>query len=81
MTIEMEKDFTNVINKILLLDGDEIRDDLPRKEVDDWDSLTHLMLVSELESTFGITLGDDDVMEIESLGDLKAALRKAGVEI
>jgi len=81
MTTEREKDFSNAISKILLLDGDEIRDDLPRKEVDDWDSLTHLMLVSELESTFGITLDDEDVMGVECLGDLKAALRKAGVEI
>jgi acyl carrier protein len=81
MTTEREKDFRDAISKILLLDGDKIRDDLPRKEVDDWDSLTHLMLVSELESTFGITLDDEDVMGVECLGDLKAALRKAGVEI
>jgi acyl carrier protein len=81
MTTEWEKDFRDAISKILLLDGDKIRDDLPRKEVDDWDSLTHLMLVSELESTFGITLDDEDVMGVECLGDLKAALRKAGVEI
>ena len=81
MTAEREKDFSNAISRILLLNGDEIRDDLPRKEVDDWDSLTHLMLVSELESTFGITLDDEDVMGVECLGDLKAALRKAGVEI
>lgn len=81
MTTEREKDFRDAISRILLLDGDEIRDDLPRKEVDDWDSLTHLMLVSELESTFGITLDDEDVMGVECVGDLKAALRKAGVEI
>ncbi len=81
MTRETEGAFRTVLGKILLIEEDEMREDLPRKDVADWDSLAHLMLVSELETTFGVTLDDDDVMNIESLGDLKSALRKAGVDI
>jgi acyl carrier protein len=40
-----------------------------------WDSLGHMSLVIALEQTFGVSLGDDDVLEIDSYASAAAVLR------
>jgi acyl carrier protein len=43
-----------------------------------WDSLGHMSLVLTLEQTFGISLGDEDVLEIDSYASAAAVLGRAG---
>ena len=40
-----------------------------------WDSLGHMSLVIALEQTFGVSLGDEDVLEIDSYASAAAVLR------
>jgi len=40
-----------------------------------WDSLGHMSLVLALEQTFGVSLGDEDVLEIGSYASAAAVLR------
>ncbi len=75
---DLEK-FQDVVCKILMIELSQLNDDLKRNEVKEWDSMTHLMLITELEETFGVAFDDDDVAEIGSIGDLKEVLRKHGV--
>jgi acyl carrier protein len=49
-------------------------EDVPR-----WDSLQHIALVSAIESTFGISLSMDEMMEMRSVGDIEAVLQRHGV--
>ncbi len=49
------------------------------KDVPRWDSLQHIALVSTIERTFGISLSMDEMMEIRSVGDIEAVLRRHGV--
>lgn len=76
-----ENKLRNTIGKVLLLDEAEVTDDLAREAVEAWDSLAHLMLISEVESTFQVTFSDDDILEIKTVGDVKKMLRKYGVNI
>nr|MDO8099534.1 acyl carrier protein [Candidatus Njordarchaeota archaeon] len=69
----------DIVSKILLLEKNEIKDSISRKDVEEWDSMTHLILVSELEQAFDIVFSDDDVAEMRTIGDIKKALRKYGV--
>jgi acyl carrier protein len=41
--------------------------------------MAHLMLISEIESTFEVTLDDDDIMTIQTVADIKNALKKFGI--
>lgn len=45
-------------------------------DVEGWDSLTHLLLVNELEENFGVSFTLDDVTESQNLGELLTALMK-----
>jgi acyl carrier protein len=69
----------DILAKVLLVDKNEISDDLSRKDVEEWDSMSHLMLVSEIESVFDVTLSDDDIIGIHKVSDIKRILKKNGV--
>jgi acyl carrier protein len=73
--------FEDIISKILLLENEQIKDDISRDDLDLWDSMTHLALVSELEQAFNIILSDDDVTEIKKIGDIKTTLNKFDIKV
>lgn len=70
-----------ILTKVLLVDKSEINDGMSRKNMEDWDSMAHLMLVTEIESAFEITMSDDDITAIQTVGDVKKTLKKLGVII
>lgn len=41
-----------------------------------WDSAGHMNLVLELEKEFGVRFGDDDVVEMISVGDIAVVLAR-----
>ena len=81
MNSSTEEKLKEILVKVLLVDGTKINDRMSRKDVEEWDSMAHLMLVSEIESEFGVMMSDDDITEIETVGDIKKVLRKLGVAI
>jgi acyl carrier protein len=48
-------------------------------DVERWDSLRHVALIHTIETTFGIKLSMDEMMEIRSAGDIERVLRRHGV--
>jgi acyl carrier protein len=54
------------------LDRREIRDDLTPQDVELWDSLNHLKLITAIEEAFGIRLSMEEVNAIDSLRKLRA---------
>ena len=71
----------DILAKVLLIDKSKVSDGMSRKSVEEWDSMAHLMLVSEIESNFEVTMNDDDIMEIQTVGDIKKILKNLGVTI
>ena len=61
--------------------GDEvtITDDLGPGQVQGWDSLGHVRLLVSLESTYGISVDMDEMVALETVGDIKNLLRKKEV--
>ena len=69
-----------IIAKILLLEESSITDDLNRSDIEEWDSMTHLVLISEIEQSLNCTFEDDDIATIKTIGDIKAILDKNGIK-
>ena len=76
-----EKSLTEIVAKVLLLQESQVSDDISRKDSEAWDSLAHLMLINEIEATFEVSFSDDDIVEINTIGDLKQKLRELGLEL
>lgn len=71
---DTEDRLANILSKVLLLEKDDITDDIRRKEHEAWDSMAHLVIISEVENAFEIFFEDEEVVDIWTVGDLKQAL-------
>lgn len=50
--------------------------DLKYLEIDAWDSVGHMSLVAEIESTFDIMMDTDDILDFESFAKGKEILQE-----
>lgn len=55
---------------------DEISDDMSPDTVEDWDSLTSMELFLKIEKAFSIKFGYEEIVEMESIGDIKRVVRQ-----
>ena len=76
-----ENRLREIVAKVFLIDESEVNDKMSRKDVEEWDSMGHLMLISEVESAFEVFVADEDITRIKTIGDVKMVLRKLGVAI
>lgn len=77
----MEERLKEILAKLFLIDKAKIKDQMSQREVEAWDSMSHLMLITEVESAFGVMMSDDDITGIKTVGELKRVLRRLGVGI
>jgi len=73
---DAENTLAEIISKVLLLDKNELTDDLKRGDYEPWDSMAHLVLISEIENEFGIFFEDDEVVDIWTVADIRSLLSK-----
>lgn len=59
----------------------ELKDDMGPDEIETWDSLAHVELVSGFEDNFGISIDVIDISKMYTIGDIKKILKKYGIEI
>ena len=45
-------------------------------DIEEWDSLTHITLISEVEDAFGIKFAMKDVLGMKNVGDMVEIIRK-----
>lgn len=64
-----------LIEEILKLESGTITETTKMEDVEQWDSLAHVMIIGELEDKLGISIPLDEAIEIESVKEL---LEKAG---
>ncbi|MCB2294120.1 acyl carrier protein [Clostridium algoriphilum] len=60
---------------------EDINDDLGPDEIEGWDSLGHVELITNLEEVFEISLDVVDISRMYTVGDIKKIVGKYGVEI
>ncbi len=73
MTIQEE--IIALIEDLLKVPAGTITIDTQIADVEEWDSLAHVMIIGELESAMGIEIPLDDAIELTSVREL---LEKAG---
>ena len=47
-----------------------LRDDMTAKDVENWDSLTHMLMITKVEETFGIKFKLKELNKLKKVGDL-----------
>ncbi len=64
----------------LQITDDEVKETLAYQSIEQWDSISHMVLISQLEDDFGVSIDTDDVIDMSSFGKAKEILAKYGVD-
>ena len=68
-----KKKYQEIIAKALNVNFDKINGSLKYNEIDEWDSIGHMTLISALEEEYKISFETDDIIDFSSF--------KKGIEI
>ena len=67
---EVKEKLTAVFRDVFDDEKIEIHDETTAADIEDWDSLTHITLISEIEDSFGIKFGMKDVLGLKNVGEM-----------
>ncbi len=68
-------------SQALGIDKNDIVDTLNYQSIAEWDSISHMVLITELEDIFDISIDTDDVIDMSSVAKAKEILQKYGIEL
>lgn len=72
----MKEKIIALMTEILQVPEGTITENTTMADLEEWDSMAHVMLIGELETQLGISIPLDEAIEIDSVREL---LEKAGV--
>lgn len=75
----MKQQLEQIFRAVLELDGDADVRSLERGRDEAWDSLAHVLLVSGVESEFGVTVAVEEALELVTFSDFEDLLARKGV--
>ena len=71
--------FTKAFSNALIINEDKIVDSLKYQSIPEWDSVSHMVLITELEDAFDISLDTEDVIDLSSVHKAKEILSKHNI--
>lgn len=72
----MKEKIIALINEILRLPEGTVTEDTLAADLEEWDSLAHVLIIGALEENLGISIPLDEAVELTGVADI---LRKAGL--
>jgi len=73
-TTEIYAKITTVLQEVLENKILEARPELTAKDVDEWDSFSHIRIILGLEQAFGVKFATPEIAQFENLGQLAALI-------
>lgn len=67
---EAFKKMNGVFREVFDEDDITVTEETTAKDIDDWDSLMHITLVSEIEDAFGVHFEMRDVSKMQNVGEM-----------
>lgn len=72
----MKEKIIDLITEILMVPEGTVTEDTLMSDLEEWDSLAHVMIIGELEEKLGVSIPLDEAVELTGVADI---LKKAGV--
>ncbi len=74
MQEQIKKEVQEIFRKVFVNTTIILFDNLTAEEIDGWDSLSHLELITELETHFKIRFSFEEVMSFENVGQMVSCI-------
>jgi len=78
--MENKEKLVKAFSEALGIDEKLVNSDLVYQGIPEWDSISHMVLISELEDMFDIEIDTDDVIDLSSFDKAKEILSKRGIK-
>ena len=75
----MTTKLSEILEKIFQIPSNNINDEISQENLEAWDSMTHLILVTELEESYNIQIAEDDILAMKTVADIRNTLIKNSV--
>ena len=69
-----EQQLIEAFSEALALETKNVNDSLEYQGVPEWDSISHMLLISKIEETFDVSLDTEDVIDMSSFPKAKQIL-------
>ena len=76
MSDDVQEQLLSVFRSVFEIDDLQIADDMTADNIEDWDSLAHITLITEVEKSFEVRFRNAEVARLKNIGDLKALVNK-----
>lgn len=76
MSKDNSEKLVRAFSTALEIDATTVKDDLKYQSIPEWDSMSHMFLISEIEEAFDVEIDTDDVIDLSSVGKAKEILGK-----
>lgn len=67
---EITEKLTAIFHEVFNDNNIVLRDDMTASDVDNWDSLTHMLMITKVEEVFGIKFKLKELNKLKMVGDL-----------
>lgn len=75
-----QKKLVDAFADALMIDAKLVVDSLKYQSIPEWDSISHMVLISNVEEAFDVSIDTDDVIDMSSVGKTKEILAKYHVK-
>ena len=65
------KSFNTIVSDIFHIEESQINDNLTPKDIPEWDSMSYLLFIAELEKEYKMSFSMNEVIEAQSLGVIR----------
>ncbi len=72
----MKNELISIMSEIFETNLKEFDGDIKQENIENWDSLSHLTLVVELEEFFSVSFEPDEISEMNSIQKIQKILQK-----
>ena len=73
--------YNQVFKDVFFVSENELNESFTFKNIEAWDSMTHLTLISELESAFDVMFETDDILHFGGYMNGMEILKRYGVKL
>lgn len=67
---EIKKKLISIFSYILELDANSFDENISQESIDNWDSMNHLLIITEIEKQFGVNIPLEESIELASFKEL-----------